>query len=157
MDTFGHSWIRYRLLSMRNMIIPWYRPLSHSSIFFFSSFINYPIIRRYKIWATNVKVKQTIYQIFVNILYNVLFRLWNLDTPLIILRDMCVPHTDRHFRPIVTAVVERHGHLYWIVKGFCNLEVVYRIGVGTSCSEREKNDMKTRSFSITAESPNATN
>jgi hypothetical protein len=57
----------------------------------------------------------------------------------------------------VTAVVERHGHLYWIVKGFCNLEMVYLIAVGTSCSEREENDKKTRLFSITAESPNAMN
>lgn len=65
---------------------------------------------------------------------------------------MCVPHTDRHFRPIVTAEVERHGHLYWIVKGFRNLEVVYLISVGTSCSQREKNDMKKGSFYITAES-----
>jgi hypothetical protein len=57
----------------------------------------------------------------------------------------------------VTAVVEKHGHLCWIVKGFCNLEVMHLIAVGTSCSEREKNDGKTRLFSITAESPNAMN
>jgi hypothetical protein len=66
-----------------------------------------------------------------------------------------VPYPYRHFRPIVTAVVEKHGHLYWIVKGFCNLGVMYLIAVGTSCSEREKNGGKTRTFSVTAESPNA--
>jgi hypothetical protein len=70
------------------------------------------------------------------LLHEVLFRPWNLDIPLISLRDLCVSCPYRHFRAILTAVVDRRGHLHWGLKGFCNLEVLYVIAVGTSCQSR---------------------